>query len=337
MNPFGIIGSGAYGTAIAHALSLNPQNQSIFMWARNSDIVNEINSKNTNSKYLGETQLSVKISALNNLDELYQNCQSIIYACPSSHFYTFIKENKTSIKQHQLINTAKGIDPKSFLFHHEIIKRELGSSFLINNYFALSGPSFAKEIAAENPTCVTLSGCVDKKTKELQSLMSHKNFRIYTLNDFIGLQLGGALKNVIAIAVGICEGLQLGFNAQSALINWDLKEITRLGLKMGGKPETFIGLSVIGDLILTCTGSLSRNRQFGIHLGSGLSKNEAIKKVNSTIEGINTSLACHHVLKKNNIHLSILEETYKIIHEDKSPREALETLLDKSLGPDWVN
>jgi glycerol-3-phosphate dehydrogenase (NAD(P)+) len=192
----------------------------------------------------------------------------------------------------------------------------------------LSGPTFAKEVAQGNPSAIVAAAQRQETAERVQTIFSTDNLKVFTSNDLMGVEIGGALKNVIAIATGISDGLQLGLNTRAALINRGLVEITRIGTAMGARPETFSGLSGMGDLVLTCTGDLSRNRTVGLKLGEGLKLDEIIASMNMVAEGVRTVTSAYQLKNKFNIQASIIEETYRVLHEGKAPQAAMRDLMN---------
>lgn len=338
-----ILGAGSYGTALASSFARMPENE-IYLWARNSKICNEINSSNTNKTYFKSHLLSKNIYAESNLQAFLKKAQILLYACPSSflqeflekEYAPFLKKNE-SIKKKKLawINCSKGINSKNLKLHHQNAEKILGNEFIQSSYFCLSGPSFSEEIMANQPTSVTLASLNSTLLKKIQQSLSHPSFRIYTSKDIIGCEIGGAAKNVIAIATGMAEGMGFGYNTQAALINRGLYEISRLGRALGARPETFLGLSGMGDLVLTCTGKLSRNRQLGYLLGRGSTLKKAMKQVACTIEGIETSGAIHQLSQKMQIDLPICFEVYQGIYGQKPVNQIFKDLLNRPYSAEW--
>lgn len=332
----GIIGAGAYGSALGHAFAAS--GRELCFWARSKDIVNEINLEHKNKKYMGDAEFKGKLpKATDNLQELISESSILVYACPSSTLREFLESQKNNpdFLSKDFINTAKGIDTKNNLLFDALAKNILGRSYWNEHFAVLSGPSFAHEILAGHPTCLTLAAKKRKTLKNIQNLIGTKLFRVYSCTDLKGVQLGGSVKNVIAIAAGIVEGLGLGMNTKAAIINLGLVEMSRLGRKMGAKTLTFRGFSGVGDLILTCTGPQSRNRRFGYLLGQGLSVDEAIKKINSTIEGIPTAKAVHKIALNNHLELPVCDEVFKIVHENKELHKGIEDLLSRPQLEEW--
>ncbi|RMD45298.1 MAG: NAD(P)-dependent glycerol-3-phosphate dehydrogenase [Aquificota bacterium] len=251
----------------------------------------------------------------------------IIIAIPVQEIKGLIKKIKSLyIKDKIFISASKGIDIETLKPVSEIIHKEL--SIKKENVFVLSGPSFAKEVALGLPTAITLAGEICKG-KEIQKLLNTENFRLYITEDIKGVEIGGAVKNVIAIATGISDGLNLGNNARAALITRGLYEMTKLAYIFGGKIETLYGLAGLGDLVLTATGNLSRNRKLGLLLGKGLNLEKALKEIGQVVEGIKTVKAIRKIKEKYNLELPISETVYKILYENLSPKDAVKLLMSR--------
>lgn len=336
----GVLGGGAFGTALSDAFAQN--GHGVRMWARDPNTVLEINRHHINTRYTGQRSLAPSIVATTNLADLMgSKVALLVYACPSKAFRSITSELASSgprgfWDRAFYVNAAKGIENQSLELHHEIAQDVFGKSFVLDHYMALSGPSFATEILDRHPTCLTLAGMNPKSLEKTQALLASPRFRLFTNTDLIGCQLGGAVKNVIAIATGMVAGLGLGFNTQAALINLGLAEIARLGRALGARVETFLGLSGMGDLILTCTSELSRNRSFGLLLGQGLSTSVALSTVGSTVEGFEAATAVYKLAKKTKTRAPICTEIYRVLHENKSANKALERLLAMPQSDEWA-
>jgi glycerol-3-phosphate dehydrogenase (NAD(P)+) len=231
-----------------------------------------------------------------------------------------------------IINASKGIENDSLSTCHNIIKDSLN---IPCDVATISGPTFAREIAAKVPSALLAASKSEDIAKRVQEIFSSKYVKVFTSTDVLGVEIGGALKNVIAIATGISDGLKLGFNTRAALITRGLVEITRIGTELGAKPETFYGLSGLGDLVLTCTGDLSRNRQLGIQLGEGKSLEKITKDMRMVVEGVSTVKSAYKLIQKLNIQASIMQETYKVLHENKAPEKALEDLMRVEISTEF--
>jgi glycerol-3-phosphate dehydrogenase (NAD(P)+) len=314
----GIIGGGAWGSALAHTFA---KKHSVLVYDRDPQKVELINK----GIYPAEPTLKINpaVRGTNNFEEVIQFGDIVVISVPAQAVREVLIKFPKEF-QKPIINTSKGIEIKTFKRISEIVKELLPKA----EYFVLSGPSFAKEVVQEKPTAVVLAGFNTEKGKELQKELNLENFRIYFNPDVVGVELGGALKNVVAIAVGICDGLELGLNARSALITRGLKEMAFLGEKLGAKRDTFYGLSGLGDLVLTATGDLSRNRTLGLLIGKGHSVEEALKKL-KTVEGYHTVRAVYQISKKLNLELPIMETVYRVLYQNLNPKEAVKILTNR--------
>ena len=268
---------------------------------------------------------------MNELDEAVQSGEIVFIAVPSQfcrHIYTQIAPLLSS--NQIIVSLTKGIEENSLKRMSEIME-EIFSSFFHPKMAVLSGPSFAKEVVEGNPTAVVLASEKLELARELQHFISSLYFRTYASEDVAGVELCGALKNVISIAAGTCDALQFGYNSLAALITRGLAEITRLGMKLGAKRETFSGLAGVGDLVLTCTGKLSRNRFVGYKLGKGKSIQEITSQMNMVAEGVATAHSAIQLAERENIEMPICEQVYQVLYKDKDPKQALQELLSRKL------
>jgi len=330
----GVIGAGVFGSAMAE-LAARAKNH-VKIWSRDPAQIKGINEVSSNSKYIKEFKFNSLIKGEESLEKLVRDSDLIIYACSSSAYREIIQKIQAFMSiDSRFLNTAKGLDSQEMKTHDAIFSDIYGVERFKNSYQILSGPSFALEIIQEVPTCVTIASKDLKRLRKTQETLHSENFRPYITDDVIGVEIGGALKNVIAIVAGCVEGMGLGYNAQAAIINRGLGEITKVALALGAKPETFLGLSGMGDLLLTCTGKLSRNRSFGQLLGEGKSKEEAQKEINSTIEGIHATEATYKLGKKLGLELSICNEAYAVLYENKKISAALRSLTSKEVSLEW--
>ncbi|NCN26321.1 NAD(P)-dependent glycerol-3-phosphate dehydrogenase [bacterium] len=332
----GIIGAGAFGSALGHAFAAAGRN--VCFWARSNELVAEINNHSRNTQYMGEARFKgTPPEATINLEELVRKSSTLVYCCPSSCLNEILDQLKLlpDFANKDFVNTAKGLDLKHLCLFDQRVKTRLGTHFWKHHFSMLSGPGFAKEIIAGHPTCLTLAAKKRSTIKRLQEVLGTRFFRVYGTTDLTGVQLGGAAKNVVAIAAGIVEGLGLGMNTKAAIINLGLGEMTRLGGKLGAKALTFRGFSGMGDLVLTCTGPQSRNRLFGYHLGQGLSPQKAIEAIASTIEGIPTAKAIHELALSKKIDLPICAEVFKIVHQGKDLATGIDELLSRPQLDEW--
>ena len=329
MKSISILGAGSWGTAIATAAAERGLDVSI--WSRNSEHINEIENLRENKKYLPGVILpeSIKLT-----DDLQLASQSDILACviPSTGLRSFTEElSEIGIKSDSIIlSCTKGIERKTGLRMTEIIESNLPK----NVAAVLSGPNHAEEVGKKLATAAVI-GCKDKNVaKKIQKVFSLPWFRTYTSDDVAGIELGGAAKNIYAICAGISDGLGLGDNAKSALVTRGLAEMIRLGTALGGKAETFQGLSGVGDLIVTCYSSYSRNNKVGRLLGEGKAINEILGSMNMVAEGVPNTISFYESTKKKGVNTPIIDQAYEMIENEKSPKSALEDLLSRDLRPE---
>ena len=326
----GVIGAGSWGTTLANLLA--KKGFSISLWVYEDDLVQSIETKRENLFYLPGVKLSEKIVPTGSLEEVCQNKDLLINVTPSQVVRQVLQKIHPYLSsQIKLVSASKGIENNTLLTMSEVFQEVLSSVEGGKRLAVLSGPSFALEVSKETPTAVTIASKNQELAEQLQHIFSTSYFRVYTNTDVIGVELGGALKNVIAIAAGISDGLGFGHNTRAALITRGLSEISRLALKMGANPSTLSGLTGLGDLILTCTGELSRNRSVGIKLGKGMALNHILKNIRMVAEGIKTTKSAYDLSKKKGIPMPITEQVYFILYQDKNPKEAVTELMDREL------
>ncbi len=320
-----VIGAGSWGTALAQLFS--EKFEKVLMWDRNEEVVNSINENHKNSKYFSDYELNKNISASVNLDEVFEFGDIIIVVVPVQ-FMRDVLKNLTIKVDKPIITASKGIEIETLKLPSDIIIDVLGISY--KKVMALSGPSFAKEVMKKLPTAVTLAGepCIGEKTQEILNL---EHFRVYLSFDIRGAEIGGAVKNVIAIATGISDGLGLGNNARASLITRGLYEMRKVANIYNANPQTLYGLSGMGDLVLTATGDLSRNRRFGLLIGKGKSVEEALEEIGQVVEGIETVKAVKKLQEKYDLDLPISEAVYKTIYEKLNPKDAVKLLMRREL------
>jgi len=324
MDKIGVIGGGSFGTALASLAAENGQQVTIFV--REDSVRNSINNSNSNPIFLPNIKLSKTLKAepmdsLNNTD-----IDHFIWTIPSQYTRSIIKLYKKSLETKSILIATKGIEIGTGKLMLTVLNEELRAK-----YSVLSGPSFATELAHKKPTIVAIASYSSIIAKQWQEALSTEYFRSYTSDDMIGLEVGGAIKNVIAIAAGLSDGLKLGSNAKAGLITRGLAEITRFGMIYGAKHETFVGLSGLGDLVLTCSGENSRNNQVGQKLAQGLSIDEITASMEMIAEGVPTSKAVYLVAEERGIEMPICEEVYKIIYENKSAKDSIKDLMLRPL------
>ena len=323
---FAVIGSGSWGTALA--LLLARKGFKVYLWGRDEKQIKYMQDFRINPKHLKEYPLDSNIIPTFNIEDIYKNCKIIVNAIPTQSIRGFYEKYKKYFADKLIINASKGIENKTLKLIDEIFFDIFNSK---NNFAYLSGPSFAEEVVLKKPTAVTISSYNEELSRKCQLYFNSDYFRVYYETDVKGVLLGGAMKNVIAIAAGILEGLNLGLNSVAALITRGLAEIRRLGEKMGANSLTFSGLSGLGDLVLTCYGKLSRNRKVGFLLGKGENLSNILKNLGEVAEGVYTCTAAYELGKKLNVDLPITNEVYKILYENKSPFKALQELMQRTL------
>lgn len=322
-----VIGSGSFGTALANVLAI--QCEQVLLWGRDARLVESLNERHENPTYLPGIPLSPRIRASTSLEEALKGAELVVSATPSQATREVMKGALPFLPPHTpIITVSKGIENGTLLTMTEVLEDCLPEPF--HPYIAvLSGPSFAKELAMKMPTVVTLASHWDKVALKCQKAFQTEYFRSYTSTDVVGVELGGALKNVIAIAAGIADGLGFGHNARAAIITRGLAEITRLAVRRGANPLTLSGLSGMGDLVLTCTGELSRNRRVGIELGKGRKLDDILQEMKQVAEGVKTAPAAKDLSEKTGVELPICHQVYSITREGKNPRQAVVELMSR--------
>jgi len=325
----GIIGAGAWGTALA--LLLADKGHDVALWMYEKDLAEETQRTRENRVYLPGFPLPANITVLSSLEAAVRERPFILSVAPSHTVRAISNQMAPFLADHAVIVSAsKGIEIDTLLPLSDVLRQTLPPKFHDRLCF-LSGPSFAKEVAQKMPTAVALASYDPEAGKQAQQLMSAPYFRVYTNDDVIGVELGGAIKNVIAIAAGVLEGLGFGYNTMAALLTRGLAEMARLGVAMGADQCTFSGLAGMGDLVLTCTGGLSRNRTLGVRLGKGEKLDNILKGAKTIAEGVKTAKAARELARKNNIEMPIVEEVYRILYEGKDPRQATKDLMGREL------
>lgn len=324
-----VIGAGAWGTAMAVMLADRGHDVSLWMYER--DLAEETSLRRENRVYLPGLILPQSIHVTPDMEIAVRGRTVILSVVPSHTVRSVTAQYASFISDDAIIISAsKGIENNTLMLLSDVFRVTLPPG-LHNRLCFLSGPSFAREVAQKMPTAVTLA-CYDYKIgRRVQEVMSTPYFRVYTNSDVIGVQLGGALKNVIAIAAGVTEGLGFGHNTLAALITRGLAEMARLGSAMGADPLTFSGLAGMGDLVLTCTGDLSRNRTIGVRLGKGERLADILAGAKTVAEGVKTTKAARELARKYSVEMPIVEEVYRILYEDKDPRQAVSDLMNREL------
>ncbi len=324
-----IIGGGSWGTALS--IHFARAGHRVQLWVYEEEVCADIRQKRENTIFLEGFAIPKEVTATSVLEESLHDSELVIFVVPSEHARRiFERMRSVSAGGIDLVIATKGIECDSLKLMSEVAHEALGDE-MIRRLAVLSGPSFAAEVAKEDPTAVVVSSVDPSFAEMLQRDISFGNFRLYTNTDIIGVQLAGSLKNVVAIAAGIVEGLQFGHNTRAALITRGASEIRRLGTAMGGEPSTFAGLAGIGDLILTCTGTLSRNRQVGERLGRGEKLDTILAEMKMVAEGIRTTIAANQLARKLGVEMPITFQVYSVLYENKKPADAIQELLSRPL------
>ena len=324
-----IIGGGSWGSAFA--LHLGRKNIETKLWIRESEVCEETLRYRENRTFLPGSIFPLSVSFFNNFEDAVKDTEIVFFAVPSKFCRQIFEQTAPLLSSdHIIVNLTKGIE-KSTLKRMSELMEEVFSPEFIPRIVRLSGPSFAREVAESYPTAVVVASKNLEYSKQIQHLVSNSYFRAYSSEDIIGVEVAGALKNVIAIASGISDGLDFGANSIAALITRGMAEIARLGKKLGAKKETFSGLAGIGDLVLTCTGKLSRNRSLGNELGKGKKLEQIVSGMKMVAEGINTTLSAQQLVERENVEMPICEQVYQILYLNKNPKIALQDLMARSL------
>ncbi|MEH6943857.1 NAD(P)H-dependent glycerol-3-phosphate dehydrogenase [Bacillus sp. JJ722] len=333
-----VAGAGSWGTALAMVLADNGHNVSI--WGNKEKQINDINENHMNSTYLPEVKLPESIIGTTSLEEALEGVETVILAVPTKAIREVVKKIGSTAKQPiTIVHVSKGIEPDTLMRISEMIEQD-GDPNIIKDIVVLSGPSHAEEVSLRHPTTVSVSSKNMKAAEEVQDLFINQNFRVYTNPDLIGVEIGAALKNIIALAAGITDGLGYGDNAKAALLTRGLAEIARLGTVMGANPLTFAGLTGIGDLIVTCTSVHSRNWRAGNMLGKGQKLEDVLNSMGMVVEGVRTTKAAYQLAEKYNVKMPITMALYNVLFNNEDVRSAVDLLMSrdrKSEMDDLVN
>jgi len=319
-----VLGGGSWGTSLSILLAKN--NKDVCLWVRNNERLDQMKKNKENKKYLPEITIPDNLLLTNDYSETIKEAKIVVLAIPSQNIRGLLNDIKNLLKDDTIIvNLSKGIERSSLKTISEVC-----SEIIPNNpYVALSGPSHAEEVAKDLPTTIVAASIKKECSEYIQEVFNSKTLRVYTNEDVKGVEIGGALKNVIAIASGISDGLGYGDNTKAALMNRGIIEISRLANRLGANKITFLGLSGIGDLIVTCTSMHSRNRRAGILIGQGKTVEEALEEVGMVVEGIYTTEAAYKLSKKHNVEMPIVEELYNIIYKGKKAKESVDRLMSR--------
>lgn len=325
----GAIGAGSWGTTLANLLA--EKGFLVDIWVREEEVYHQIKDERENKVFLPGHKLNERLNPVQTFEDALLKKDVILMATPSHVFREVLTNMKPFLNPDmKIISATKGIENDTLKIMSQVVEEILPAEYM-GHFSCLAGPSFAKEVIVKQPTVVTIA-CRDMSHARLmQTLFSTEFFRVYTCNDLIGVQLCGALKNVTAIAAGASDGLGYGLNARAALITRGLAEITRLGMAMGADPMTFAGLSGIGDLVLTCTSDLSRNRNVGLKIGQGIGLEKITSGMIMVAEGVKTSIAAYELAKKVGVDMPIINQVYQILYHGKDPRKAVRELMTREL------
>ena len=324
MSKVAFLGGGSFGSSLAVLLA--EKNNIVNIYNRDAKVVNEINIKRTNEKYMKDLIIPSGVTAFDNIDDAVRGCDYIVLAVPSHVIRSMCKMIKGKIPENiPIISIAKGIEESSDKRLSVVIEEELANPVVV-----LSGPSHAEEVVMKIPTTIVSTAKDMKYAVDIQDLFMTPYFRVYTNDDIVGVEVGGAVKNVIALAAGVIDGLGYGDNTKAALLTRGMKEITRIGVALGGRMETFYGLTGMGDLIVTCTSMHSRNRRAGFLIGKGMSVEEAVTDVGMVVEGVKACRAFYELKEKSGISMPITDGLYKGLFEGKDARVIIDELMNRN-------
>lgn len=321
-----VVGAGAWGTALADLLARNGHD--VRLWAFEPDVVRGLRETHQNPVFLPGFTVERSIVATADHREALEGAAIVVYATPSQHLRRVARSGHAFVRDDAVLAVAsKGIEEGTLGLMSDVVSAEVPN----RNVVAISGPSFAVEVAAHQPTAIVAASTNPEAARLAQDALSGAAFRVYTHDDLIGVELGGALKNVMAVATGIVEGLGLGNNSRAALITRGLAEMTRLGVAIGARPSTFAGLAGIGDLVLTCTGALSRNRAVGVEIGKGKTLEQALAGKPTVAEGVVTTRSALALAQREGVEMPIAETVYRVLFEGYSARRAIPELMERGL------
>ncbi len=323
MSKITFLGGGSFGTALAVLLA--DKNNIVNIYDRDLNVVNEINTKRTNEKYMKDLNIPKGVTAFNNIDDAIKGTDYVVLSVPSHVIRNMCKQLKGKIsKDIPVISIAKGIEEGTDKRLSVVIGEELDNPVVV-----LSGPSHAEEVAMKLPTTLVSTSKDMDYARDIQDLFMTQYFRVYTNDDIIGVEIGGAVKNIIALAAGVIDGLGYGDNTKAALLTRGMKEISRIGIALGGRTETFYGLTGMGDLIVTCTSMHSRNRRAGLLIGKGVPVEKALDEIGMVVEGIKACKAFYHLKEKMGISMPITDGLYKGLFENKNPKDIIDELMSR--------
>jgi glycerol-3-phosphate dehydrogenase (NAD(P)+) len=331
MDKIAIIGAGGWGTALAVVLARARESRLLTLWVREQEVLASLQAKRENDVFLPGFRVPQHVEFTGQLEHALRGAKVVVGAVPAAHARAVYSSMLPFLRpEMQFVSAAKGLEPETFLRMTEVISQVVAEKFRAR-VAALSGPSFAKEVARGDPTAVVVASADPDTAKEIQEEFSGPTLRLYTNDDVIGVEFGGALKNIIAIAAGVAEGLGLGHNTLAALITRGLAEITRLGTALGARRDTLAGLAGMGDLVLTCTGNLSRNRFVGLELARGKKLHEILASMRMVAEGVGTTAAARMLAHNAGVEMPITEQMFAVLHKGRAPKDALRELMERSL------
>jgi glycerol-3-phosphate dehydrogenase (NAD(P)+) len=328
MSSAAILGAGSWGSALA--IQLARGGHEVTLWGREPGLLDDVNQHHRNSRYLPGIDLPPAITARDTIEAAVADAELLLMAVPIFAFSDILSVISPMLAGRGVTWVCKGFEPGAGRFLHEVAAEQLGAG---HPMAVLTGPSFASEVALDLPTAVTVAGSDPDYAEQVAKAFHSGNFRAYTSPDMIGAELGGAIKNVFAIGTGICDGLGLGDNARAALITRGLAEMMRLGSVLGARPETLMGLAGMGDLVLTCTGDLSRNRRLGLALGRGEPIQKAISEI-GVVEGVAASIEVRRLARTHSVKMPISKQVHGILHEGWDPEEGVRRLLAREQKPE---
>lgn len=323
-----VIGAGSFGTALA--MVLEQAGNKVQIWAREKEIADRINEDHINPSYLNDITLPEAITAYNNIEQCLQSQDMVVFATPSHALREVAQKIKPCLDGHEiLVTVAKGVENDTFNTMSQVLIEVMDGTTYEDNIGVLYGPSHAEEVSKLRPTTVVAAAYSTRTAKIIQETFLTPMFRVYVNNDVIGVEIGGSVKNIMAIAAGIVDGAELGDNAKAALITRGLHEMKRMGQMLGAHSDTFSGLTGMGDLIVTCTSSHSRNRSVGFRIGQGEKLDDIINSMNMVAEGVKTTRSVRDWAEKNNVEMPITQAVYSVLFENMDPRDALYKLMTR--------
>jgi glycerol-3-phosphate dehydrogenase (NAD(P)+) len=330
MTNVAVLGAGAWGTALAKLLA--DKRNPTMLWSHRREVAEHINEHHVNDRYLPGAELPANLRATADVEEALAGAELVVVVIPSHGLRHVVRDARRHIPSGALLCSAsKGIENDSLMLMSDVLLEELGHAAQPRLTY-LSGPSFAKEVAARHPTTVVIAGTSERETEAVQHIFATDMFRTYASHDVVGVEVGGALKNVIAIAAGVADGLGYGHNTRAGLITRGLAEIGRLAAHKGANPLTLAGLAGMGDLVLTCTGELSRNRTVGVELGKGRTLGDILATLGHVAEGVKTTRSAYDLSVKYGVDMPITVETHRILYDDKPPKQAVVDLMTRALS-----